>query len=202
MFLLSTSNRLLDSGTSTILFRSLDEFDLSALPAGPLTLDFTGNTFSSTEDGSQASAMVQIFGFVADGQPTMVNRDGSFDSSEFFGGTLLETITVDTTSSEEFSIPVTDFLDDLRAQNEQFAGFRFQLLTADRSGVVGVPVLTVTTPFILGDVNGDGQVSFLDISGFISLLANGDFQVEADIDGNGVVSFLDIDPFIGLLSGQ
>ena len=57
-------------------------------------------------------------------------------------------------------------------------------------------------PFVLGDVNCDGTVNFLDISPFIALLSTGEFQDKADIDRNGVVNFLDISPFIGLLSSQ
>lgn len=55
-------------------------------------------------------------------------------------------------------------------------------------------------PFLLGDVNLDGNVDFLDISPFISILSASGFQDEADLDRNGVVDFLDISPFIGLLS--
>ena len=39
--------------------------------------------------------------------------------------------------------------------------------------------------FLLGDVNRDGVVNFLDISPFISLLSTGDFQNEADMNGDG-----------------
>ena len=55
---------------------------------------------------------------------------------------------------------------------------------------------------LLGDVNQDGDVNFLDISPFIAVLATGGIQVEADIDLSGTVNFLDISPFIGLLSSQ
>ena len=57
-----------------------------------------------------------------------------------------------------------------------------------------------TSDLILGDVNRDGNVNFLDIQPFIEALASQEFQAEADIDQNGVVNFLDISPFIGLLS--
>ena len=60
--------------------------------------------------------------------------------------------------------------------------------------------VTVTASILLGDVNLDGRVNFLDISPFISRLSIGTFQVEADIDENGSVNFLDISPFIFLLS--
>lgn len=58
------------------------------------------------------------------------------------------------------------------------------------------------SPTLLGDVNLDGVVNFLDISPFIALLSAGDFQAEADIDQNEAVDFLDISPFIAILSGQ
>ncbi len=54
---------------------------------------------------------------------------------------------------------------------------------------------------MLGDINLDGVVNFLDISPFIGLLTSNSWQCEADINEDGVVSFLDISPFIGLLSG-
>ena len=57
------------------------------------------------------------------------------------------------------------------------------------------------TEILLGDVNLDGAISFLDISPFISLLSTGDFQAEADFDESGNVDFLDISPFIAILSG-
>ena len=55
---------------------------------------------------------------------------------------------------------------------------------------------------LLGDVNLDRTVNFLDISQFISLLSVGGFQAEADVDQNGAVNFLDISPFISILSDQ
>ena len=60
----------------------------------------------------------------------------------------------------------------------------------------------VETLLLLGDVNQDGIVNFLDISPFIGLLSAGDTQAEADIDQNGTVNFLDISPFIGILAGN
>ena len=49
-------------------------------------------------------------------------------------------------------------------------------------------------------MNQDEIVNFLDISPFIALLSQGEFQVEADINEDGTVNFLDISPFIQLLS--
>ena len=60
--------------------------------------------------------------------------------------------------------------------------------------------VTLVDSSLLGDVNLDNSVNFLDISPFIALLSSGEFQAEADIDGNGFVNFLDISPFIGILA--
>ena len=62
------------------------------------------------------------------------------------------------------------------------------------TGVVAVP------EFILGDVNQDGVVDFLDINPFIGILSTASFLEEADCNQDGVVDFLDINPFIEILS--
>ena len=56
-------------------------------------------------------------------------------------------------------------------------------------------------PALLGDVNRDGTVDFLDIGPFILLLFTGEFQAEADIDQSGALDFLDVSSFIALLVG-
>ena len=61
---------------------------------------------------------------------------------------------------------------------------------------------TAIESVLLGDVNLDGTVNFLDISPFIAILATGGFQDEADLDQNDSVNFLDISPFIAALSSQ
>lgn len=53
---------------------------------------------------------------------------------------------------------------------------------------------------LLGDVNRDEIINFLDIAPFIQVLSSGEPQAEADIDQNGVVNFLDIVPFIQILA--
>ena len=67
--------------------------------------------------------------------------------------------------------------------NASYASF------AVEGGVVVVP--------LLGDVNMDGTVDFLDIAPFIAVLSMPDgFQTEADTNQDGMVDFLDIAPFI------
>ena len=66
---------------------------------------------------------------------------------------------------------------------------------------ITIPPLPDDDDVVLGDVDGDGDVDFEDIPGFISLLTGGGFQAEADIDGDGDVDFEDIPLFIQLLTG-
>lgn len=73
---------------------------------------------------------------------------------------------------------------------------------------LGIARLT-STDFIVGDMNNDGSVNFIDISAFIIALMdpvayqerfNLDANVSGDFDGNGVIDFTDIDEFIALLT--
>lgn len=66
-------------------------------------------------------------------------------------------------------------------------------------------ILTVgTTPCdnAIGDLNGDGVVSLLDVGGFVDSLSDGEFRCEADINQDGVNDLFDIAPFIELLQGN
>ena len=57
------------------------------------------------------------------------------------------------------------------------------------------------TGIILGDIDGDGDVDFEDIPGFIALITGGGLQAEGDIDGDGDVDFEDIPLFIDIITG-
>ena len=53
----------------------------------------------------------------------------------------------------------------------------------------------------LGDVNGDGMVSLLDVAPFVQILIDGTFDSAADINQDGIVDLLDVVPFVELLLG-
>ncbi len=59
----------------------------------------------------------------------------------------------------------------------------------------------VVDSIILGDVNGDGIVSLLDVDPFVEAIATSTFIPEADVNQDGIVNLLDVDPFVDLLSG-
>ena len=62
--------------------------------------------------------------------------------------------------------------------------------------------VTLINRVLVGDVNLDGDVNFLDIAPFIAILSSVTFQAEADVNGSGSVNFIDVFPFIGILSDQ
>ena len=81
-----------------------------------------------------------------------------------------------------------------------FQGDNFYLNT-DPTVSSFVLVGDVAVPgILLGDVNRDAMVSFLDINPFIELLSTGTFLEEADCNQDGVVNFLDIASFIAILA--
>jgi hypothetical protein len=59
-----------------------------------------------------------------------------------------------------------------------------------------------SSPLLLGDVDQNGVVNFLDIAPFVEVLSSNSFQLEADVNQDATVNFLDISPFIDLLSPQ
>ena len=83
------------------------------------------------------------------------------------------------------------FMDDIRIYNRP--------LDALAAAALATPA--GDDPPLLGDVDMDGDVDFLDIPFFIDVITNGGDQAEADIDGSGVVDFLDIPLFVNILTG-
>ena len=77
-----------------------------------------------------------------------------------------------------------------------------RLTDGDNNGTdtVDIGAFEFGSGVLLGDVNLDGVVNFLDISPFIGVLSANAFQVEADINLDGDANFLDISPFIVVLS--
>ena len=74
------------------------------------------------------------------------------------------------------------------------------LLNTAPGDTITIPEGDGAPDVLLGDVNLDGLVNFLDISPFISRLADMENQAEADLNEDGVVNFLDISPFIQALT--
>ena len=69
--------------------------------------------------------------------------------------------------------------------------------TGNTSSVISNFGISVT---LLGDVDRDGLITFLDILPFIRVLSGGSFQAEADINQDGLNDFQDILPFLRVLA--
>jgi len=126
------------------------------------------------------------------------------DSDPLDGGQsqLDELLLIDVASGSKDPVRLLDLIDTTSSR----ADLRFSFdaggdvfILNKRDGIVR-RLVSLEPEFLLGDVNRDGMVNFLDITPFISLLSGGGNQIEADINGDGAVNFLDIVPFIALLS--
>ena len=65
----------------------------------------------------------------------------------------------------------------------------------------GLRIISAPQGVVLGDINLDGTADLLDVSPFVDLIGNSEFQLEADINGDGLVNLLDVAGFVQLLSG-
>ena len=77
----------------------------------------------------------------------------------------------------------------------------FRILRIEPQSVAVVTFSLADEAVLLGDINLDGFVNFLDIAPFIARLTSGVYQIEADVDQSGTVGFLDITGFIVALTG-
>ena len=126
----------------------------------------------------------------------------SADGNANFGIDILTTISsfpLSTTDPATATFVSRDFVDiDARFLRLSSFGGNFN------TRAIGEFQAFTTVPLspVLGDVNLDGDVNFLDIAPFIAILSSGGSQAQADVDQNGEVNFLDIAPFIGILANQ
>lgn len=157
-------------------------------PTGILELggDYTQASFASLEidlGGTQAGEFDQL---LVDGNAAL---SGTLDVSliDGFDGANGQSIDIITANS------VTGTFDNVIAPADMNVQVNYS---------ASVVSLQVTDDFLLGDVNLDGVVDFLDIAPFINVLSQAIVQDEADTTQDGVVNFLDIFPFITILSTQ
>ena len=83
-----------------------------------------------------------------------------------------------------------------------FAGGNVTVENLDITTVGESDVVIVPTTDLLGDLNQDGDVNFLDLAPFIAALASNTYSAEADCNQDGVLNFLDIASFIAILTGR
>ncbi len=162
-------------------------------------VNISGGTVSRAIDAGDGS-VVNISG----GAQKIVHAHSGAVVNIFGSAFYIDSEQLDTlVPGEAFTITNRNMtLTGLLADGEQFSFDLNSEEPSNRYFFASDATLTVTLSFILGDVNLDGAVNFLDISPFLAILTRGSFQVEADIDRNNEVNFLDIAPFVRLLSEQ
>ena len=63
----------------------------------------------------------------------------------------------------------------------------------------GGATIMITEDVVLGDMNGDGEVSMCDVNPFVQAILSGSTNEVADINQDGFVNLLDVRPFVDLL---
>ena len=197
-------------GVSRTIF--VDSFDLSGNLVHRLVLG-DNNAFGNGENDRQRPG----YSTLADGNLTFGTPPGSFwwpaDATpvDFVGQVAHLSVTIgastfdfSTTSHRgpEFEATGLNNFDGTSTEIAEIVISSFGVIYGcylDNIQVEGVVADVPDT--LLGDVNRDEMVDFRDISPFIALLSNLEFQAEADINEDGSVDFRDIVPFIGVLSG-
>ena len=171
-------------------FESTDTLTFTAsFDGGPEETLFT-STFIDTPDGEMFTYTLQdgSLAIAAFQTTTTINDpfviDGSTVINEF----------------QSFSFPITGTGSQMTLTLNYNTNGTAEVLAIDNVAVTagggGVD------PVLKGDVNLDGNVTFLDINPFIGVLSSNGSQAEADCNCDGTVNFLDIQAFINILSGN
>jgi hypothetical protein len=139
--------------------------------------------------------------------------DVSFDGGQTF--TNLRTLNVDTIGNEApFQVAFVAVAGDPAGPIGSPTGFpavqsnvmtlRFGMVESGNDwwfAVDNVMVEADPSPLVLGDANGDGEVTLLDVDPFVQLLTAGVYVEACDVNEDGSLTLLDVDPFVQLLTG-
>lgn len=173
------------------------------------TMDTSGNFFEGLDGGSTVAgvdaigvslgiragnAEIGVVQWDEDVQTTL----NALTNADVIGDDLTFVLTVDAAGNYTYTLGAASG-SGTTSVDLSTAFFKARTQGSNGNSIESVTI-DVVSDFLIGDVNLDGDVNFLDISPFIGLLSSDSFQLEADINEDGEVNFLDISPFIGLLS--
>ena len=215
------SNRSTLSGSATLDLESADPpagnaqiTDLNLVLDDSFSVDFAfGLVTASTSPGDVTVSLVTagdpgtISGGSFDQLANLLTLGGDLNVADPFGfaggNQTVDLSTIEVSPFDFSSVNVT------QSGNVITVSSSFTINETADLGAGPVPIVVDVTyvatgvvPIfvLLGDVNRDGTVDFLDIAPFVSILTMSEFQAEADIDQNAEIDFLDIAPFVELLS--
>lgn len=81
-------------------------------------------------------------------------------------------------------------------------GFNSAGTNFDPSGIIYDNISIGDAPdCVVGDLNGDGAVTLLDVGPFVTAITDGMFLCTGDVNEDGIVDLLDVQPFVSLLTG-
>lgn len=164
--------------------------------AGAATYNFQGQTSETAGTAWKDANGVDVANFLGSFDPTPIDSVPGYASDYDPRPATIE-FTIPIALAQSWVDDPASFAGLVLVSNDDGDGagrFNFQ-------GNPAILSINPTPPFVLGDVDMNGVVNFLDIQPFIAVLTSGVLQAEADIDMNGAVNFLDIQPFIGILTG-
>lgn len=178
-------------------------FDANAGSAVNISGGSVGNgfdAFSGSVVNISGGVLGDDFDAVSGSQINIFGSDFALDDVPLEEGTV--------TAEAAFTIEDRDVvLSGLYADGTPFSFDLNSTFSAGQDFFSTSATLTVTLGpppglIILGDVNEDGGVDFMDIGPFIQVLASAGFLDEADTNLDGAVNFLDIQSFIDIMFGN
>jgi len=168
--------------------------------AGGEGLSFTGLAITNFQDNGSGLAAADITDLQLNGLTVSFitnQQDGANISFTGFGNSVANVNLSSSALGTPYEIPLTTLANSSPTASN--LSFDVQIMIGRQAASRTVQLEVVGA--LLGDVDLDDAVTFLDIAPLIALLSTGGFSVEADCDENGFVNFLDISPFIVLLAG-
>ncbi len=78
-------------------------------------------------------------------------------------------------------------------------GYQWEVIYSPND--VTIRVDSIIPNLVLGDIDGDGAVTLLDVSPFVDAINSGVYIIQADLNCDGAVNLLDVSLFVDLLSG-
>ena len=184
---------------------------------GDTSFSVTGSNSEATTEGGEpnivgvGSSVWWSVNASRDGTITIDTSGSDFDTQltvyESFSDGGLENLELlaenDNVSEDELQSEITiNVITGTQYEIRVGGGRSSESISDGSEGSIALNGSFIATPVLLGDVNQDGAINFLDLSPFIGLLSNDEYQAEADIDESGELNFADIGGFIGLLSGS
>lgn len=187
----SIANVTINGGTISDLDIDNGVVTVNGGDIGDLVVIDRNGTLNLTASGFEDSRIL-----ASEGDVNLLGTEFCINGNAISGSSVVATEgsvltgTLDDGSFVEFDLYSTGIVVDSFHTRDFFGG----------SLIAGGTSISIVAEPLLGDVNLDGEVDFLDIASFIAVLTAGGNQLEADIDQSGLVDFLDISPFIDLLT--